>query len=149
MCINNVYNFFQSAIDGYCLSMSILNQIVTHTKYTPEMAMRQVGFHMLRNPHIFYKCIENELSETGESYESYCYNVYHSNVWGDDLVAAAFSHMWNVSVTIVSPCFQYLIDLWHAIDDPDIVIIANGGSYMADGKETTHFSSSRKIDSTY
>ena len=118
-------------------------------KYTPEMAMRQVGFHMLRNPQIFYKYIENELSETGESYESYCYNVYHLNIWGDDVVAAAFSHMWNVSVMTVSPAFCFPIDLWHAKDDLDIVIIANGGSYMADGKKTTHFSSSRKINSTY
>ena len=113
------------------------------------MAMRQAGFHMLRHPHKFYKVIEQELLDTGESYESYCYNVFHSLVWGDDLVAAVFSDMWNVSISIVSPVYRYPIDLWHGSDDPDIVIIANGGSYMSEGKKTTHFSSSRKIDQNF
>ena len=110
------------------------------------MGMRQVGFHMLRNPNKFYKAIENELIDTGESYESYCYNVYHGKVWGDDLVAAAFSDMWNVSISIISPCYKYPVDLWHNQDDPDIVLIANGGSYMAHNNKTTHFSSTRKKD---
>ncbi|MCG8621250.1 MAG: hypothetical protein MJE68_04495, partial [Proteobacteria bacterium] len=128
---------------------TILNQVVTHVSYTPEMAMRQAGFHMLRHPHKFYKCIEQELLDTGESYESYCYNVFHSLIWGDDLVAAVFSDMWNVSISIVSPAYRYPIDLWHGSEDPDIVLIANGGSYMSEGKKTTHFSSSRKIDKNF
>ena len=113
------------------------------------MAMRQAGFHMLRNPHKFYKSIEYELSETGESYESYCWNVFHSKVWGDDLVAGAFADMWNLGISIISPVFRYPIDLWHGKEDPEILLIANGGSYMADGRKTTHFSSSRKIDSAF
>ena len=115
----------------------------------PEMAMHQAGFHMLQNPSKFYKSIEQELSESGESYESYCYNVYHSKVWGDDLVAATFSDMWNVAISIVSPCYKYPVDLWHNKDDPEIVLIANGGSYMAHRHKTTHFSSSHLIDQTY
>ena len=111
--------------------------------------MRQVGFHMLRNPNKFYKSIENELIDTGESYESYCYNVYHGKVWGDDLVAAAFSDMWNVSISIISPCYKYPVDVWHNEDDPDIVLIANGGSYMAHNNKTTHFSSTRKKDTSW
>ena len=66
---------------------------------------------MLQNPNKFYKSIEQEFSESGESYESYCYNVYHSKVWGDDLVVAAFSNMWNVAISIVSPCYKYPVDL--------------------------------------
>ena len=142
-------NFSRLLPTGICLPAAILNQVVTHVSYTPEMAMRQAGFHMLRHPHKFYKVIEQELLDTGESYESYCYSVFHSLVWGDDLVAAIFSDMWNVSISIVSPVYRYPIDLWHGSDDPDIVIIANGGSYMSEGKKTTHFSSSRKIDQNF
>ena len=113
------------------------------------MAMRQAGFHMLRNPNKFYKAIENELIDSGESYKSYCYNVYRGKVWGDDLVAAAFSNMWNVLISIISPCYKYPVDLFHNQDDPDIVLIANGGSYMAHSNKTTHFSSTRKKDQNY
>ena len=141
--------FFQTATDGLCLSALILNQIYHHLDYMPEMAMHQAGFHMLWNPSKFYKSIEQELSESGESYESYCYNVYHSKVWGDDLVAATFSDMWNVTISIVSPCYKFPVDLWHNKDDPEIVLIANGGSYMAHHHKMTHFSSSRPIDQMY
>ena len=136
-------------MDGLCLSASILNQICHHLDYTPEMAMRQAGFHMLQNPNKFYKSIEQELSESGESYESYCYNVYHSKVWGDDLVVATFSDMWNIAISIVSPCYKYPVNLWHNKDDPEIMLIANGGSYMAHHHKTTHFSSTHPIDVTY
>ena len=113
------------------------------------MAMRQAGFHMLRHPNKFYKSIEQELTESGESYESYCYNIYHSKVWGDDLVVAAFSNMWNVTISIVSPMYKYPVDLWHNKDNPEVVFIANGGSYMAHQHKTTHFSSSRPIDPAF
>ena len=111
--------------------------------------MHQAGFHMLRNPSKFYKSIEQELIESGEFYESYCYNVYHSKVWGDDLVAATFSDIWNIMISIVSPCYKYPVNLWHNKDDPEIMLIANRGSYMAHHHKMTHFSSSHPIDQTY
>ena len=152
-CINTVLfsckilHLFQTAMDGLCLSASILNQIYHHSDYTPEMAMRQAGFHMLWNPNKFYKSIE--LSESSESYKSYCYNVYHSKVWGDDLVVAAFSDMWNVVISIVSPCYKYPVNLWHNKDDPEIVLITNRGSYMSHRYKMTHFSSSHPIDQSF
>ena len=108
--------------------------------------MRQAGFHMLKHPERFYKAVEDELNQSGESYESYCFNVYHSNVWGDDLVAAVFSDMWNIAISIVSPAIKYPVDLWHNKDFPDVVLVANGGSYLSENNPTTHFSSSRVWD---
>ena len=70
-------------------------------------------------------------------------------MWGDDLVAATFSDMWNVAISIVFPCYKYPVDLWHNKDDPEIMLIANGGSYMAHHHKTTHFGSTRPIDVMY
>ena len=56
---------------------------------------------------------------------------------------------WNIGVSIVSPCFKYPIDLWDTKDDPEIVIITNGGSYMAQNNKTMHFSSSCVTDASY
>ena len=70
---------------------SILKQVVRHpSAYTDDLAMRQVALHIIKNPEKFYPLLENELLETGESFESYCVNVFKGNVWGDDLIAAAF-----------------------------------------------------------
>ena len=135
--------------DGFCLGRAILLQIVHHPDFTPEMANRMAGLHMVRNPHKFYKLIEFELQKTGESYESYCYNVFHSKVWGDDLIAAVFVDMWNLAISIVSPLFNSRIDLFHTKDEPDVVIIANGGSYMAQTNSSTHFSGTRNISEGY
>ena len=55
--------------------------------------MRQVRLQMLKHPHRYYKYIKTELIDTGESYESYCYNVYHGNVWGDDLIASVMNNV--------------------------------------------------------
>ena len=114
------------------------------------MGMRQVGLHMLRNPHRFYKLIRSELIETGESYDSYCWNVFHGNVWGDDVVAAGFGDMWNLAVSVISPAFSKPINLFHNKQQPDIVIVANGGSWLInDDKRCTHFSATRSIDENF
>ena len=60
---------------------------------------------MLKLPEKFYNSIENKLMDSGESYESYCYNVFHCHCLGDDLIAAAFSDMWNMAIGVVSPCY--------------------------------------------
>ena len=82
---------FQTVPDGLCMARAILMQVPHHPhNYTAEMAMRQVALYMLRHPYKYFKCVEQELLKSGESYESYCYNVFNKNVWGDDLIAAVF-----------------------------------------------------------
>lgn len=110
------------------------------------MAYRQVALHMLRNPTKFYKYIEQELLATGESYESYCVNIFDGNVWGDDLIAAAFGDMWNLSISIISPISKTPINLFHANPNPEIVIVANGGAWTSPDKASTHFSGTRSKD---
>ena len=60
-------------------------------------------------------------------------------------MAAVFSDMWNLAITIITPVFKYGLDLFHTKEDPDIVLICNGGGYMDESKRSTHFSSTRPI----
>ena len=59
--------------------------------------------------------------------------------WGDSLVAAAISKMWNVTISMVRPHFKKPLDIFHVSKNPYIIIIANGGD---DGSRQpyTHFS---------
>ena len=109
------------------------------------MAMRQVALYMLRHPYKYFKCIEQELIRSGESYESYCYNVFNKNVWGDDFIAAVFGDMWNVAISIVTPISRKPMALFHNKDNPDVVIVANGGCYTME-KGCTHFTATRSTD---
>ena len=123
---------------------AILLQVIHHPHaYSPDMAMRQVAMHMLHHPHRFYKYLEQELLETGESYESYCYNIFHCNVWGDDLMAAAFGDMWNLAIFIISPISKKPIHLFHTKAQLDVVLLANSGSWMSPENNSTHFSATR------
>ena len=114
--------------------------------YTEETLMRQAAMYMLRNPHKYYKCLEIQLLESGESYESYCYNVYNRNVWGDDLVAAVVGDMWNIAISIITPIHNKPVALFHTKDEPDVVIIANGGCYTSKKNPCTHFTATRSYD---
>ena len=110
---------------------AILQQVPHHPHaYTAEMAMRQTAMYLLRHPHRYYRFLEQELLETGESYELYCYNVFQSNIWGDDLIASVFGDMWNISISIVSLISHKALNLFHNEENPEVVIIGNGGSWM-------------------
>ena len=109
------------------------------------MAMRQVALYMLRHPYKYFKCIKQELLRSGESYESYCYNVFNKNVWGDNFIAAVFGDMWNVAISIVTPISRKPMALFHNKDNPDVVIVANRGCYMMQ-KGCTHFMATRSTN---
>ena len=76
------------------------------------------------------------------SYESCVTNIFNGKIWGDDLMASAIVHMFNIPISIVSPEMP-TVDLFHNVT-PQIVIIANGGSSVS-RKPTTHFSQTHSI----
>ena len=128
------------------MARAILSQVAHDPhKFTPEMLMRQAAMFMLKNPYKYYKPLETELLRTGESYESYCFNVYNRNVWGDDLIAAVIGDMWNIAISIVTPVHKKPVVLFHNKDIPDVVLVANGRDYMSQNG-STHFSATRCYD---
>ena len=54
--------------------------------------------------------------------------------------------MWNVTVSMVSPISSKPLPLFHDKAVPDIVIIANGGNWLAGRRACTHFSATRQKD---
>ena len=102
----------------------ILQQVLHHlTEYTTEMAMHQVALHMIKHPNRFYQYVEEDLLKAGESYKSFCVNVFQCNVWGDDLITAAFGDMWNIAVSIISPVAKKPFHLFHTKLQPDVVLV--------------------------
>ena len=90
--------------------------------------------------------MEQELLETGESYDSYCYKIFHNQVWGDNLIAAVLGDMWNLAISIVTPISLHPLHLFHMKKEPDVVIVANGGSWMSREKRSMHFSATLPTD---
>ena len=133
--------------DGFCLPRAILKQVVHHQHaFTPDMLFRMAALQMVRKPHKYYRLVEWELIQTGESYESFCTNLFQGNVWGDDLVAAVIGDMWNLAISVVSPIYAKPVPLFHDKKKPDIVLVANGGSWLDAERPCTHFSATRPKD---
>ena len=115
--------------------------------YPPDMCMRQIALELVRDPYKYYPLVEEDLMESGQSYASYCYNTFHQQIWGDDLMAAILGKLWNISITIVTPKYTAPLHLFHVNPMPDVVIVSNGGSWLEqEGQKTTHFSGTESTD---
>ena len=67
--------------------------------------------------------------------------MYNGCVWADEFLIGAVGMMYNVRITVVSPYFS---DVWNVFHDghaqPDIVLVCNG-AYFGSGRDNiTHFS---------
>ena len=92
--------------------------------------MKQVALHMLKNANRLFPYVRQYLLDCGESYESYCVNVYNGKVWGDAFLLGMLGHMFNIAITVISPMFDNPLHLFHDKEIPDVVVIANGGDYL-------------------
>ena len=78
------------------------------------------------------------------TFTSYVIGVYNGCVWADEFLIGAIGMMYNVWITVVSPYFS---NVWNVFRDghvqPDIVLVCNG-AYFGSGRDNiTHFSGTR------
>ena len=90
------------------------------------MLRKQAALHLVNWPHIFYKKVKHQLLEENESYQFYCINIFNGIHWGEPIIAAALSHMWNVPITIITAMKYRVIKFFHKSETSPIVVIANG-----------------------
>ena len=75
--------------------------------------------------------------------QSYCINIFNGICWGEPIIAAALSHMWNLLITIISATKYWVIKLFHESDTSPIVLIANG--YYGTSSKCTHYAGTELI----
>ena len=107
------------------------------------MLRRQAALYLVNRPHIFFNKVQEQLLNENESYQSYCINIFNGTCWGEPIIAAALSHMWNVAITIVTATKYRIIKLFHKSDKPGVVLIANG--YYNSSSRCTHYAATELI----
>ena len=126
--------------DGDCMYHLILTQVhYDKNLYNAEMLRKQAAYFMLKRPKEFYPyALYQSGGRTMKAIDHTVTNIYKGVTWGDSLVMAAISKMWNVTISMVSPNYKKPLELFHVSKNPDIIIIANGGD---DGSHQlcTHF----------
>ena len=129
---------FQIKFTHDCLVNAIYEQVHSRRNITtPGMLRRQAALYLVNHPHIFFNKVQEQLLNENESYQSYCINIFNGTHWGEPIIAAALSHMWNVAITIVTATKYRSIKLFHKSDKPGIVLIANG--YYNSSSRCTHY----------
>ena len=135
---------FQTKFSHNCLITAIYEQVHSCRNITtPEMLQKQVALHLVNQPPFFYEKVQHQLLEENESYQLYCINIFNGICWGEPIIAAALSHMWNVPITIITSTKYRVIKLFHESDTSPIVLTANG--YYGTSSKCMHYTATELI----
>ena len=85
-----------------CLFAAILEQVGHSATFTANTIRCMVAFHFAKMWDLFEPVMHCFLTSKRQSYFSYIWNVYHGYTFGDEYIAMAIAHMWNVKITIMS-----------------------------------------------
>ena len=92
----------------------------------------------------FFPLVQIDLGK--ESYENYLMNIYDGNLWADDIIIAVIGRMYNLSISIVSPRLEEVYHIFHDLpDNPDIILIANGGPVSSECSNTQFLVTKSKV----
>ena len=109
--------------------------------FTEDMMQHQLSSYLIERVEFFYSEMVDYLKSKQLTFTSYVIGVYNGHVWADEFLIGAIGMMYNVWITVVSPYFS---DVWNVFHDghaqPDIVLVCNG-AYFGSGRDNiTHFS---------
>ena len=72
------------------------------------------------------------------SYNSYVKGIYHGTIWADKYIIGALSRMLNIKITVISPYYSDVWNVFHRSTIPDVVIVSHGRDFGAKNP-VTHF----------
>ena len=122
---------------------AILKQMYVPNNYTVKDFRSQISAFMAREVHYFYPRMSNYLNQKGLTYESYIIGVSLGDISADQFMLLTITRMWNISISILSPTFNTIWNLFHESKNPSIVIIGNGREF--DNKRVSkHYSPTEK-----
>ena len=80
------------------------------------------------------------------SFNTYVIAVYNGQIWGDEYVLAMIGKMFNIRISVISPFYS---DVWNVFHDggkrPDVVLVANGLDFASGKYPITHFSATKGV----
>ena len=82
------------------------------------------------------------------SYSVYILYLYSGIIWADEYMLGALGRMFDVKISVVSPAYNDVWNIFHESGLPHVVIVANGGNF---GKKhgVTHFSATKGLEMTW
>ena len=117
-------------------------QLKTPKGLTSQIVRHQLAQYMASEVVFFFPIMEEYLKKHHISYNSYVKGIYHGTIWADKYVIGALSRMFNVKITVISPYYSDVWNVFHRSAMPDVVIVSNGGDFGSKSA-VTHFPATR------
>ena len=121
---------------------AICIQVYTPSKYNGLMLRHQACGYMCEFVHFFHPKMKKYLDDHKIGFSQYILKMFTGEIWCDEFILGAISRMWNIRISIVSPHYCPVWDLFHGGGTPHVVLIINGTEF-GKSKCVTHFSSSK------
>ena len=96
----------------------------------------------------YYPKMHKYLDKNKLSYSSYIMNLYSGHIWADEFMLGALGRMLNLKITVVSPAYDDIWNIFHKSALPQVVIVANGGDF-GHKNGVTHFSATKGPEETW
>ena len=102
------------------------------------MLRRQIAVYIAKNIDFFEPRMRTYLQRHHLSFTTYVKAFAHGHIWSDVFTIGAIVRMWNMPISIISPTLKDVWRIHHNVDQPDIVIIANGSQFASE-RAITYF----------
>ena len=100
--------------------------------------VHQLAEYMAKEVVFFFPIMEEYLKKYCISYNTYIKGVYHGTIWADQYMIGALSKMFNIKITVISPYYADVWNVFHKSTFPNVVIVSNGGDFGTQSA-VTHF----------
>ena len=126
-------------------SVTLQLKLMKHLKN--DAVRHQIAAHMIEDYNFYYPKMQKYLNAHNLSYSAYILYLYSGIIWADKYMLGALGRMFNVKISVVSPAYDDVWNIFHKSRLPHVVIVANGGDF---GKKhgVTHFSAMKGSEMT-
>lgn len=135
----------QTEPNQHCFWKAVLQQLNIPKKYTPLVFRSHVIYYIVHNVHFFEPFLRPRLKEMQQTFESYIRNIMIGNIWGDEIILGAISRMFNIKITVLSPCYSKPWNVFHKSGVPHVVLIFNGANWNSQ-RPPTHITATGIYD---
>ena len=84
---------------------------------------------MVEDYNFYYPKMQKYLNAHNLSYSAYILYLYSGIIWAEEYMFGALGRMFDVKISVVSPAYDDVWNIFHESGLPHVVIVANGGQF--------------------
>ena len=84
---------------------------------------------MVEDYNFYYPKMQKYLNAHNLLYSAYILYLYSGIIWADEYMLGALGRMFDVKISVVSPAYDDVWNIFHESGLPHVVIVANGGDF--------------------